>query len=60
MGSGVKYTPEFREAAVGKVIDGPRPVADVARELGLKPATLRGWVHRARREGRMAIEKGDK
>jgi transposase len=45
-----KYTPEFREAAVRAVIDNSRPVADVARELGLVEQTLRNWVaaHRER------------
>lgn len=45
-----KYTPEFREAAVRPVIDNSRPIADVARELGLVEQTLRNWVaaHRER------------
>lgn len=30
-----KYSPEFREQAVRAVIDGSRPIADVARELSL-------------------------
>lgn len=39
-----KYTPEFRAAAVREVIDRSRPIADVARELGLVAQTLSNWV----------------
>ena len=40
----VKYSPEFREAAVREVIDRSRPVAEVARENGLVAQTLGNWV----------------
>jgi len=45
-----KYTPEFRDTAVREVADKSRPIADVARELGLVEQTLRNWVaaHRER------------
>ena len=45
-----KYTPEFRDTAVREVTDKSRPIADVARELGLVEQTLRNWVaaHRER------------
>ena len=49
MGSGVKYTPEFRDAAVRLVTEASRPVVDVAVQLGVTPDTLRVWVGRARR-----------
>lgn len=39
-----KFSPEFREAAVREVIDRSRPIADVARELGLVAQTLGNWV----------------
>jgi len=47
-----KYTPEFRASAVREVIDNSRPIADVARELGLVEQTLGNWVkaHRDRHE----------
>ncbi len=40
----VKFSPEFREAAVREVIEKSRPVADVARENGLVAQTLGNWV----------------
>ncbi|WP_416210282.1 transposase, partial [Frankia sp. Cr1] len=35
-----KYSSEFREEAVKMVIEGPRPTATVARELGVLEGTL--------------------
>jgi transposase len=45
-----KFSPEFREEAVKLVIDGSRPIAQVARELGVKEGTLGNWVARYRVE----------
>jgi transposase-like protein len=38
------YSPEFRAEAVRQVIEGSRPVAVVARELGIVEQTLGNWV----------------
>jgi transposase len=43
-GKRVKFSAEFKDAAVREVIDRSRPVADVARELGLVAQTLGNWV----------------
>lgn len=45
-----KFSPEYREQAVKMVIDPPRPVAQVARELGLNETTLGNWVNTWRKE----------
>lgn len=45
-----KYTPEFREQAVRMVIDTSRPIATVAREIGVVEGTLGNWVSTYRRE----------
>lgn len=50
MGRVSKYSPEFRDEAVRHVIEAQRPVAHIAKELGINPETLRGWVRRHRRE----------
>jgi transposase len=39
------FTPEYKDEAVKLVINTGRTVATVARELGLKEATLGRWVH---------------
>lgn len=44
------FSPEYRQAAVKKVIDESRPVAAVARELGINDGTLSNWVAAYRRE----------
>jgi transposase len=44
-----QYSPEFREEAVKMVIEESRPIAAVARQLGVYEATLGNWVHRYRR-----------
>lgn len=45
-----KYSIEFRERAVHRVIDGPTPIVDVARELNLHEGTLSNWVRQYREE----------
>jgi transposase-like protein len=45
-----KFSPEFREEAVKTVLDPPRPIAQVARELGLNEGTLGNWVNAWRKE----------
>lgn len=48
------YSPEFRAEAVRQVIEGSRPIAVVARELGIVEQTLGNWV-KAWRDGRPRI-----
>jgi transposase len=40
------YTDEFRLEAVRLVLAGVRPLAEIARELGVNQETLRIWVRR--------------
>jgi len=42
-----KYAPELRERAVRLVAESGRPVAHVARDLGVNHETLRLWVRQA-------------
>lgn len=44
-----KFSPEYREEAVKMVIEGSRPIAQVARDLGLNEGTLGNWVNAYRR-----------
>jgi len=44
------FSPEFREEAVKQVIETSRPIAQVAKELGINEGTLGNWVNSYRRE----------
>ncbi len=45
-----KFTPEFKAEAVKMVIETSRPVAEVAREIGVNEGTLGHWVNKYRVE----------
>lgn len=49
------FSPEFREAAVREVVENSRPIAAVAREIGVHDTTLGNWV-KAYREKHAADE----
>jgi len=44
------FSPAYRDEAVKMVIDSSRPIAAVARELGVNEGTLGNWVNVYRRE----------
>ena len=56
-----KYDREFREGAVRIVEETGKPIAQVARDLGVNEGTLGNWVTRAReaREGTRGLSKDD-
>lgn len=39
-----QYSPEFKEEAAKMVVDSSRPIAHVAREIGVHEITLGYWV----------------
>jgi transposase-like protein len=45
-----KFTPEFREEAARMVVETSRPIADVARELGINETSLGNWVRDYRKK----------
>ncbi|TDD13602.1 transposase [Actinomadura sp. KC06] len=46
-----RFDPEFREGAVRIVKETGKPVAQVARDLGINPYTLHNWVKADRGRG---------
>ena len=45
-----KFNRDFREGAVRLVLETGKPIAQVARDLGINEGTLGNWVAKARRE----------
>lgn len=50
MGRYRKFSPEYRVEAVKMVIETSRPIAAVARDLGINEGTLGNWVLKYREE----------
>jgi len=45
-----KFSPEFREEAARMVVETSRPIAGVARELGINETSLGNWVRDYRKK----------
>ena len=45
-----KFSPEFRDEAVRLVVETSRPIAQVARELGVNDGTLGNWGNQYREQ----------
>ncbi|HEY8112904.1 MAG TPA: transposase [Actinomycetes bacterium] len=48
-----KFTPEYKAEAVQFVIASGKPIAEVARNLGIVEGTLGNWVAKARENGEL-------
>lgn len=56
-----KFDAEFREGAVRLVRESGKPIAQIARDLGVNEGTLGNWVARDReqRDGTASLSKDD-
>ena len=52
-----QFTREFKLEAVRMVTSGERKVAELARDLGVRPDILKGWIRQA--EGRAGLKQDD-
>jgi transposase len=48
-----KYTQEYKDEAVELVISSGRPIAEIARNLGINEGTLANWVNTAKKSGKL-------
>jgi transposase-like protein len=48
-----KYTQEYKDEAIELVVSSGRPVAEIARDLGINEATLGNWVNKAKQGGKL-------
>ena len=48
-----KDTQEYKDEAVELVISSGRPIAEIARDLGINEGTLANWVNTARKSGKV-------
>lgn len=53
------FTQEYKDEIVRMVLDGPRPIAHVAREVGIHDTTLGNWVKDYRRRHAGGTATGD-
>ena len=51
-----RYPPELRERAVRLALESGRPIAQVARDLGVGSESLRGWVRQAQADAGQRAE----
>lgn len=58
-----KYTQQYKDEAVQLVVESGRPIAEVARDLGVNEGTLGNWVSRAKSAGTIKekpLDAGDR
>lgn len=54
-----KVTKLVKEGIIARIQAGRSTAADEARKYGLKPATVRGWIHEAKEKGMSAPPQGN-
>jgi transposase len=55
-----QFDPEFRAGAVRIVTGTDKPVAQVARDLGISPYTLHNWVQADRRQAQGPVTESER
>jgi len=52
------HNEEFRDTAIKLALTGDKPVAQVAKELGLEPKRLYAWISAWKKKNRQPINNG--
>ncbi len=50
-----RFTQEYKDQAVGLVVDSGRSIAEVARSIGIHEMTLGKWVKQAKESGKPGV-----
>ena len=45
-----KFSKEFKEQIIAEVLEGSRPIAEVAKSYNLVPQTVNNWVNKHRKK----------
>jgi len=53
------FTPEYRAEAVQLVLAADKPIAEIARDLGIGESTLGNWVGKAKENGVVQVKPLD-
>ena len=53
------FTPEYRAEAVQLVLAADKPIAEIARDLGIGESTLGNWVSKAKENGVVQVKPLD-
>lgn len=48
-----RFSASYKAEAVGLVVESGKPIAQIARDLGLREQTLGNWVKKAKRDGKV-------
>jgi transposase len=48
-----KYTQAYKDEAVDLLVSSGRPIAEIARDLGINEGTLGSWVNTAKKSGKL-------
>lgn len=48
-----KYAQAYKDEAVDLLVSSGRPIAEIARDLGINEGTLGNWVHTAKKSGKL-------
>ena len=59
MGSGISYTDEFKQEAVGQVVNHGYSVPDVSKRLGISSKSLYDWIKKFSKPPQVRAKEAD-
>jgi len=59
MGSGIRYTEEFKQEAVGQVVNHGYKVAEVSERLGISTKSLYDWIKKLSKPSNVRNKESD-